>query len=123
MLRLQAMWRWRRKKTIREGFPETFKVQRIGISAAIAVSERPAADIAKYFREHPEIARALLQESYDKRYSPSTFITEEKGDRFIVGWYTRNAGACCLQEFSTLADAATDYLLFSMGKSRWTQQN
>lgn len=121
MLRSQGMWRWRRKKTIPEGFPEGFKVQHIGIRAANAVSELPAADIAKYFREHPETADALLGESYDKRYTPSTFI-EEKGNRFRVGWFTRNATYHCVQEFSTLADGATDYLLFSLGKGRWTPQ-
>ncbi len=115
------MWFWRRKKTIPEGFPEGFKVQHIGISAAIAVSTLPAADIARYFREHPEIAGALLGESYDKRYTPSTFI-EEKANRFRVGWFTRNATYHSVQEFSTLADAATDYLLFSLGKGRWTPQ-
>jgi hypothetical protein len=28
----------------------------------------------------------------------------------------------CVQEFFALADAATDYLLFSLGKGRWTAQ-
>ncbi|HLX82720.1 MAG TPA: hypothetical protein VKR59_02410 [Terriglobales bacterium] len=121
MLRFQDMWPWRRKKPIPEGFPEGFSVQRIGISSAIAVSELPAGDISHYFREHPDIAGALLGESYDKRYTPSTFF-EEKGNRFRVGWFTRNATYLCVQEFSTLADAATDYLLFSLGKGRWTPQ-
>lgn len=115
------MWPWRRKKTAPEGFPEGFKVQRIDISAAIAISELPAAEIAGYFREHPEIADALLGESYDKRYTPSTFI-EEEGKRFRVGWVTRNATDHCVQEFSNLADAATDYVLFSLGKGRWVPQ-
>jgi hypothetical protein len=39
-----------------------------------------------------------------------------------VGWFTRDAKYQCVQEFSTLADAATDYLLFSLGKGRWTPQ-
>lgn len=121
MLRFQCMWSWRRKKPIPEGFPEGFKLQHIGISAAIAVAELPAVDIANYFREHPDIPNALLGESYDKRYTPSTFI-EEKGNRFRVGWFTRNATYQCVQEFSALADAATDYLLFSLGKGRWTPQ-
>ena len=108
------MWPWNQKKTIPEGFPEGFRVQHIGISSAMAVSELPAADIAKYFREHPEVSGALLGESYDKRYSPSTFI-EEKDHQFRVGWFTRNATYHCVQEFATLEDAATDYLLFSLG--------
>ena len=115
------MWHWTRKKQILEGFPKGFKVQRIGISAAIEVSQLPPSDIAKYFREHAEIAGALLGESYDKRFTPSSFI-QERGNGFRVGWFTRNAKYECVQEFSTFADAATDYLLFSLGKGRWTPQ-
>ena len=70
------MWRWRRKKPVPEGFPEGFTVQRIGISAAMAISEHPAFEIAKYFREHPEIAGALLGESYDKRIKDLDFCTQ-----------------------------------------------
>ncbi len=88
--------------------------------AARAVSELPAPDIARYFSEHPEIAKALLGESYDKRFTPSTFIIEEGNGLFTVGWLTRDARSECLKEFSHLADAATDYLLFSLGKGRWT---
>jgi hypothetical protein len=62
------MWSWKRKKPNPEGFPERFKVQRIGITAAMAISELPASEIAKYFGEHPEIAGALVGESYDKRF-------------------------------------------------------
>jgi hypothetical protein len=51
------MWSWRRSKPDPEGFPDGFKVQRIGINAAKAISELPAYEIAKYFREHPEIRR------------------------------------------------------------------
>jgi hypothetical protein len=116
------MWSWRRKKSIPEGFPEGFKLQRIGIRAAIAVSELPAADIAKYFCEHPDVPKALLVESYDKRFSPSTFI-QERGDEFDVGWFTTEAGYQAVQTFSSLADAATDYLLFSLGKNRWKPQH
>ncbi len=64
------------------------------------------------------MAKDLLLESYDKRYSPSTFI-EEIGNSFTVGWFSRNHGRECLREFTDLADAATDYLLFSRGKGRW----
>jgi hypothetical protein len=109
---------WSRRKPNPEGFPNGFKLQRIGISAAMAISELPASEIAKYFHDHPEIAEALLGESCDKRFTPSSFI-EERGNGFRVGWFTRNAKYESVQEFSTLADAATDYLLFSLGKGRW----
>lgn len=118
MVRLPRMWTWRRK-TNRDGFPKGFRVQRIGVTAAKTISELPAPEIAKYLREHPEMARALLIESYDKRFSPSSFIAE-KADGFRVGWFSRAAKYECVKEFSNLADAATDYLLFSLGKSRWT---
>jgi hypothetical protein len=96
-----------------------FRVQRIGIKAAKAVSDLPPAEIARYFRENPETARALLSESSDKRFTPSTFIVEEGDGSFRVGWFTRNAKYECVNGFHDLADAATDYLLFSLGKSRW----
>ena len=102
-----------------EGFPDDFTIQRIDTAAAIEVSELPPTEIARYFREHPEVADCLLGESYDKRYTPSTFIQQE-GGKFRVGWSTRNATYLCVQEFPSLTDAATDYLLFSLGKSRWT---
>ena len=113
------MWIWKRKPS-KDGFPKGFRVQRIGVKAAKAISHLPASDIAKFFREHPETARALLDESYNKRFTPSSFIAEEGNGLFRVGWFTRDAKYECVKEFADLADAATDYLLFSLGKSRWT---
>ncbi len=110
------MWSWKRKHP--EGFPRGFRRQRIGISAAKAISHLPPAEIAAFFRQHLEIAEGLLGESYDKRFTPSTFI-QQKGNGFRVGWITRNAQHKCVQELPNLADAATDYLLFSLGKGRW----
>jgi hypothetical protein len=114
---IPPMWSWRKKPNI-DGFPDGFRVQHIRVAAAMAISELPASEIAKYLREHPETARALLSESYDKRFTPSSFI-EEQGGGFRVGWFTRDSEYQCIQAFSDLADAATDYLLFSLGKGRW----
>jgi hypothetical protein len=111
------MWGWSRK-TVSDEFPDGFRIQRIRIAAALAVSELPPSDIANYFREHPEVADDLLRESYDKRFSPSSFITEENSG-FSVGWYA--SGYMCVRQFSNLADAATDYLLFSLGRGRWAE--
>ena len=105
-----------------EGFPKGFRAQRMGTSAAMAISELPASDIARHLREHPEIGEALLSESYDKRFTPSSFIAE-RGNGFRVGWFTRDAKYECVQECSNLSDAATDYLLFSLGKGRWTPRS
>jgi hypothetical protein len=111
------MWTWKRRPASEE-FPDGFRIQRIEVAAAMDVSELPPATIAKYFREHPDVAKDLLTESYDKRYSPSTFMKEE-GNGFSVGWYSH--GYMGVRQFSNLADAATDYLLFSLGKGRWSE--
>lgn len=65
----------------------------------------------------PLSADRLLRYSYDKRCTPSTFIEEVNGG-FRVGWYSSQYE--CMREFSNMPDAATDYLLFSLGKGRWT---
>jgi hypothetical protein len=111
------MWGWKRKP-VTEEFPEGFRIQRIGVAAAIAVVELSPTEIAMYFRKNPEVANDLLHESYDKRYGPSSFIKEESYG-FSVGWYS--SGYMCVRQFSNLADAATDYLLFSLGKGRWAE--
>ncbi|HEY9127709.1 MAG TPA: hypothetical protein VIM62_11315 [Acidobacteriaceae bacterium] len=98
-----------------EGFPEIFRPQPIGAQAAVALANLPRAEIARYFRSHQETADALLSESYDKRYGPSTFIKEES-EGYSVGWYSN--GYECVQHHSDLAYAASDYLLFSLGKGR-----
>jgi hypothetical protein len=85
------MWRWRRKTTS-DGFPEGFRIQTVGVAAAKAISELPPSEIVTYFREHPETARALLMESCDKRFSPSSFITEKGSGLFRVGWYAKDLG-------------------------------
>jgi len=112
-----TMWGWIRRPT-REGFPRGFRVQRIGVAIAKDLASLPAAEISRRFRDWPWIAKDLLNESYDKRYTPSTFIKENE-DGFSVGWFSSKLGCECVKEFSNLADAATDYLLFSRGKGRW----
>lgn len=88
--------------------------------ALVAIADLQSSDFAKYFREHPGTAKALLGESYDKRYTPSIFISENGDGSFTVGWLTRDARSECVKEFQNLADAATDYLFFSLSKCRWT---
>ncbi len=100
-------------------FPEEFTVQRIGVAGVKAVSYLPPAYIARYFRKHPRQAEELLLESGDKRFKPSSFITEER-DGFRVGWFSSHFEYECVQQFRNLSDAATDYVLFSLGKGRWT---
>jgi hypothetical protein len=99
-------------------FPEEFTIQRVRLPAAKSLADLRPPHIAAYFRDHPEQARDMLYESYDKRFTPSSFI-EEEGEMYQVGWYSKRAGRMCVRQFSNLADAATDYLLFSLGKGRW----
>jgi hypothetical protein len=68
-------------------FPKEFTVQRIGMTAAKAIAFLPPALISRYFRQHPAVAESLLHESYDKRFTPSTFLSEEGGG-FRVGWFS-----------------------------------
>jgi hypothetical protein len=104
---------------ISDDFPEEFKVQRVGVAATVKhLADLPPADVAIYFRDHPAEANDLLNESYDKRSAPSSFIAEE-GDGFRVGWLSSRFEYKCIRHFSKLADAAADYLLFSLGKGRW----
>jgi hypothetical protein len=100
-----------------QGLPVDFTAQKIRNPSVKAISHLPGYEIAEYFRENPSAATQLLTESYDKRYSPSTFIAEE-GDGYRVGWYSN--GYKCEKRFTNLADAATDYVLFSLGRERWS---
>jgi hypothetical protein len=112
------MWPWNRREN-REGFPPDFVVQRIRNTEAKAVSHLTASEIAAFFLQNPSVAEELLIESLDKRFSPSTFLSED-GDQYSVGWFSRTAGFQCEKRFTNVAHAATDYVLFSLGKGRWT---
>jgi hypothetical protein len=102
-----------------EEFPKEFTVQRIRTTAASALSGLSPEAIAAYFHAHPEVARDVLYESYDKRWTPASFI-EEKDGRYRVGWFSSAYEYECIRWFSNLPDAATDYLLFSLGRGRWS---
>jgi hypothetical protein len=102
----------------KDELPEEFTIQRVRLPAAKNLVGLQPAQIVDYFRDHPDQAKALLQESYDKRFTPSSFIAEE-GGIYQVGWYSKQAGYVSVRQFPNLADAATDYLLFSLGKGRW----
>jgi len=104
--------------TRKQDFPADFAVQKISNAAVKSISHLSGHEIAEYFRENLSIANQLLTESYDKRYGPSTFMAEE-GNGYRVGWYSN--GYKCEKRFTSLADAATDYVLFSLGRERWSQ--
>ena len=66
-------------------FPEGFRIQHIGVADAINAADLPPDQLAGFFRVNPSVAARLMAESYDKRYRPSTFMTEE-GAGYLVGW-------------------------------------
>ena len=72
-------------------------------------------DLVAHFEAHPHIAERVLQQSYDKRSTPSTFIEETVGG-YQVGWYDHERKH--LQHFTDFSQAAADYLLFSFGRGR-----
>jgi hypothetical protein len=109
---------WKREEP-KEGFPADFTVQKIRNESATSISQLTGSEIAAYFRQNPTVAKELLTESCDKRFSPSTFLSEQ-GHEYSVGWFSRTPGYQCEKRFTNLADAATDYVLFSLGKGRWT---
>src|SRR6266849_3791947 len=49
----------------------------------------------------------------------SIVIHDRKKCSYQVGWFSKRAEYMCVRQFSNLADAATDYFLFSLGKVRW----
>jgi hypothetical protein len=108
-----------RRRQNNDEFPEGFTVQPIGVAVAKAIANLPPAEISRYFREHPGAAKDLLNESNDKRCTPASFIAEDS-EGFRVGWFSSSFEYECVRNFSSLADAATDYLLLSLGKGRWT---
>jgi len=102
------------------GLSAGFRVQPIGNATFRAVSALSPRQVADFFQEYPSMATLLLTESENKRFTPSRFITHRSAGGFSVGWFSADGGYACVQNFSALADATTDYLLFSLGKGRWT---
>jgi len=91
------------------------QISDLGDFAALAA--KTPADIVAHFRANAQEAQKVLWQSYDKRYTPSTFI-EEKGKGYSVGWYDQ--GYAHVRRFDDFAEALADYLLFSFGKGRLT---
>jgi hypothetical protein len=117
---VSALLFWYRRPA--KDFSTGFRRQHIGACIGEYVRDLSPVDVAKYFRTHHQTALALLQESYDKRYTSSSFLSED-GDGFSVGWFSRQLKRDCVRHVSNLPDAATDYLLFSLGRGRWDPSN
>jgi hypothetical protein len=95
--------------------PTGCKPQTTGLREFQSVADLPPAEIVAFFRAQPEAAQRVLGQSYDKRYSPSTFVEEADGG-YRVGWY--DSSRKHMQQFSDISEAVADYLLFSFGKGR-----
>lgn len=82
-----------------------------------------ADDLLSYLKFHPDTCQALLSDSEDKRY-PSTFLAEMKGGKYRVGRVTHNGDPLIIEirVFSSLWEAATDYVLFSWGFPRLSKK-
>ncbi len=72
-------------------------------------------DLLTYLKKRSELCEQILTFSYDKRYTPSTFI-EEYENGYRVGWYDKNRE----QEkyYDKFYEAATDFVLFSWNMGR-----
>lgn len=102
--------------------PKGFSRQPICDEGLVAIASKSALSLNNRLRSSPGSPESLLLESYDKRYSPSTFLSESVPGRregFYVGWFSLKGGYECVQEHERLYDAATDYVLFSLGLGRW----
>ncbi len=92
-----------------------FKPQKTGLKEFEVLAAQQPAEIVAFFRANVETAQRVLGQSYDKRYTPSTFIEETEGG-YKVGWYDH--GRKNIRRFQEFSEAVTDYLLFSFGKGR-----
>lgn len=97
---------------------ETISIQTWGLETFKHLLKLPPNEILEYYKGHHDECEQILNSSYDKRFSPSTFIEEHK-KQFRVGWFDGDYKECRI--FKTLEEAVTDYLLFSLGKGRYLQ--
>ena len=98
-----------------DDLPAGCGLQTTGLAEFESVATLSPTDLVAYFSANPQAARRVLQQSYDKRYSPSTFIEETHGG-YQVGWFDRDRAH--LVHFTELEQAVADYLLFSFGRGR-----
>jgi hypothetical protein len=87
----------------------------VGLEDFQSQTTLPPDELVTYFRANPQAANRLLQQSHDKRYTPSAFM-EETDSGYSVGWFHRDRTH--VRHFMELSEAAADYLLFSFGRGR-----
>ena len=114
------MWFWKRR-SFGDDFPEGFRVQRIRIADAIAIAELLPDQIADYVRRNPVVADRLLLESYDNRYSRQLSSRSKVKATLLAGFPpARDTNPSDGSPNWQMQMRPTDYLLFSLGKGRWT---
>ena len=72
-------------------------------------------DLISYLKQNEKVCDNLINESYDKRSTPSSFIKEEK-NQFTVGYYDN--GYKGIINWSNKINAVADYLLLSWNLNR-----
>jgi hypothetical protein len=78
-------------------------------------------DLIDFYKKTPEICENILIVSSDKRYAPSTFISQYKNDQYRVGWVTIGKEPISqIRVFASYPAAVADYVLFSWGYPRLT---
>jgi hypothetical protein len=72
-------------------------------------------DLLNHLRANPQDCDRLLGESYDKRFTPSTFI-EETGTSYSVGYFDKKKEQ--VKIWDNIEEATADYLLLSWNLGR-----
>src|ERR1035438_1753592 len=96
-------------------FPPGFRRSTLGLEDLTQLVELPVDELILKLRSDDALCSRIVNQSYDKRYTPSTFI-EEKAGAFRVGWF--RDGYEAVRTFSERALAVADYLCFSFGLGR-----
>ncbi|MGA2093906.1 MAG: hypothetical protein ABSH16_10930 [Sedimentisphaerales bacterium] len=95
--------------------PQGCVPQKTDLKEFEALAEKSPDDIVAFFRDDINAGKRILGQSYNKRYTPSTFIEEVDGG-YQVGWYDNSRHY--IQRFTDFAEAVADYILFSFGRGR-----
>lgn len=89
--------------------------QQTDLKEFAALAKGNPAEIVAFFKSDTTAANRVLWQSYNKRYSPSTFVEEAEGG-YRVGWFDGERKH--MRQFHHLSEAVADYLLFSYGRGR-----
>ena len=73
-----------------------------------------------FYKKNQKVCHQIFDRAGDKRWTPATYI-DKKYFLYEVGWYEN--GFHDVQRFFTLAAAATDYVLVSIGLPRFQRKH